>query len=200
MLLGQFQTVGRDLFNRGLVASHSGNLSIRLGDRLCITHRGSMLGNLQAQDLVETGVSKNDRATPFASSELCVHRMIYQKTTASAIVHAHPPYSVALSFGLPEIVPCDTEGRQLTPSVPVIACSMDTLKPGGLAEEISEALKQSRVVLVRGHGTFAVGQLMEEAYHYTTSLEESCRILYLLKAMGCANAPVAPAVPTITKV
>lgn len=193
MILGQFQTVGRDLFNRGLVASHSGNLSIRLGDRLCITHRGSMLGNLQAQDLVETGIWKNDRATPFASSELCVHRMIYQKTTASAIVHAHAPYSVALSFGMPAIVPCDMEGRMYTPSVPVVAAGPDALKPGGLADEISEALKTNRVVLVRGHGTFAVGQLLEEAYHYTTSFEESCRVLYLLKAMG--SPMVATPVP-----
>jgi L-fuculose-phosphate aldolase len=36
---------------------------------------------------------------------------------------------------------------------------------------------------VRGHGSFAAGQLLEEAYHYTTTLEESCRLLYLLKAL-----------------
>jgi len=46
MILSQFQTVGRDLFSQGLVSSHGGNLSIRLGDRLIITRRGSMLGNL----------------------------------------------------------------------------------------------------------------------------------------------------------
>ena len=47
MILSQFQTVGRDLFTRGLVSSHSGNLSIRLGDRLIITRRGCRLGCLE---------------------------------------------------------------------------------------------------------------------------------------------------------
>jgi len=39
------------------------------------------------------------------------------------------------------------------------------------------------VVLVRGHGTFAASQLLEEAYYYTVVLEQSCRLLYLLKAL-----------------
>ncbi len=34
MILSQFQTIGRDLFARGLVSSTSGNLSIRLGNRI----------------------------------------------------------------------------------------------------------------------------------------------------------------------
>ena len=86
MILSQFQTVGRDLFARGLVASHSGNLSIRLGDRMIITRRGTMLSCLQESDLIETGITKNDRFTPLASTELPVHRAIYQETSASANV------------------------------------------------------------------------------------------------------------------
>jgi len=192
MILSQFQTVGRDLFTSGLVSSHSGNLSIRLGERLCITHRQSMLGNLQQQDLVETGVTRNDRCTPWASTELFVHRTIYQRTPAQAVAHAHPPYTVALSFNQTEIVPSDMEGRLLLPRVPVLVPDAANFKPGGLAEQIAEALKESRIVVVRGHGTFATGQLLEEAYHYTTTLEESCRLLYLLRSLG---TPVVPAPP-----
>jgi len=58
-----------------------------------------------------------------------------------------------------------------------------TVKPGELAEEIAQALKEYKVILVRGHGSFAVGQLLEEAYYYTTTLEESCHLLYLLKTL-----------------
>jgi L-fuculose-phosphate aldolase len=57
------------------------------------------------------------------------------------------------------------------------------VKAGDLAEEIAEALKQYKVVLVQGHGSFAASQLLEEAYYYTTVLEQSCRLLYLLKAL-----------------
>lgn len=183
MIISQFQAIGQNLFARGLISSHSGNLSIRLGDRLFITHRNSMLGCLKEQDLVETGISKNDRATPFASTELTVHRYVYKQTPASAIVHAHPPYTVTLSFTERQLVPCDVEGQLLLGKVPVLG--WDTVvKPGELAEEISEALKEHKIVVVRGHGSFAAGQLLEEAYHYTTTLEESCRLLYLLKTLG----------------
>ena len=185
MFVSQFQVVGHDLCMRGLVSSHSGNLSIKLGERLVITHRGSMLGCLEQQDLVETGVDKNDRFTPLASTELAVHRAIYKQTSASAIVHAHPAHAVALSFSEQEIIPCDVEGNLLLPKVPVLGWGM-AIKPGAFAQEIAEALRKYRVVVIRGHGSFAIGQILEEAYHYTTALEESCRLLYLLKTMQIA--------------
>ena len=161
MILSQFQTVGRDLFARGLVSSHSGNLSIRLGDRLIITRRGCMLGCLQEHDLIETGVNKNDRSTPLASTELAVHRAIYRVTPASAIVHAHPPYTVALSLTETEVVPNCAESLAKVGQVPVIGWHMD-VKPGRLADIIAQALTQRRIVAVHGHGSFAIGQLLEE--------------------------------------
>jgi L-fuculose-phosphate aldolase len=56
-------------------------------------------------------------------------------------------------------------------------------KPGELAGEIARLMGEYRVVLVRGHGTFAASQLLEEAYYYTVVFEQSCRLLYLLKAL-----------------
>jgi len=122
MILAQFQAVGRALFTQGLVSSHSGNLSIRLGDRLIITRRGSMLGCLQEADLIETGISKNDRSTPLASDELAVHRAIYQETPAQAIVHAHPSHAVALSLVDEKIAPSDTEGLSVMAVSPLVNC------------------------------------------------------------------------------
>ncbi len=182
MLISQFQTVGQDLCARGLVSSHGGNLSIKLGERLCITHRSSMLARLEEHDLVETGINRNDRFTPLASTELAVHRAIYKVTRASAVVHAHPPHAVALSFSEQEITPCDVEGSLLLSKVPVLGWETNS-KREELAEEIAQALTTHKIVVVRCHGTFAAAQLLEEAYHYTTTLEESCRLLYLLKAM-----------------
>lgn len=181
-MLSQFRAVGHALFTQKLVSSHSGNLSIRQGDRLLITHRGSGLGSIKEVDLVETGIARNSRATPLASSELAVHRAIYKSTAALAIVHAHPPYAVALSFAEEEIIPCDIEGRSLLPRVLILGKEI-MAKAGELGDEIAEALTQCRVVLVKGHGSFAIGQLLEEAYYYTGVLEESCRLLYLLKAL-----------------
>ena len=188
MILSQFQTVGRDLFTKGLVSSHSGNLSLRLGERLIITRRGSRLNCLDENDLIETGLNKNDRNTPLASVELAVHRAIYRETQAQAIVHAHPPHAVALSLTETEIVPIDTEGQSIMEKVPVLGWDQK-VKPGSFGEEIARALKKSRVVLVHGHGTFAIGQLLEEAHNYTATLEESCQVICLLKSLRGESAP-----------
>jgi len=182
MILSQFQSIGHDLFTRGLVSSHGGNLSIRLGDRLIITRRGSRLGCLNEHDLIETGVSKNDRSTPLASVELVVHRAIYQETPALAIVHVHPPHAVALSLTETEIVPSGAEGLSMVGRVPVLGWHME-VRPGGLADIIAQALKQHRIVMVHGHGSFAIGQLLEEAYNCTTALEESCQVTCLLRSL-----------------
>jgi len=181
-MLAQFQRVGSGLFAQGFVSSQSGNLSIRRDDHLLITQRQCALGSIGEADLVEVGVAKNTRATPLASSELTVHRCIYRKTPALAVVHAHPPYAVALSFMERHVVPCDMEGRSIAARVAVLGKGM-TAGPGELGEEIAAALRRCKVVLVEGHGTFAIGQLLEEAYYYTTAFEQSCRILYLLKGL-----------------
>jgi L-fuculose-phosphate aldolase len=189
-MLSQFQTIGQALFAQGLVSPQSGNLSVKLGERLVITHRGSALGFIQEGDLVETGINKNNRATPLASTELEVHRSIYKHTSALAVVHAHPPYAVALSFTEKEIVPADVEGQALLSSVPILCTDMEW-RPGELSDEIARLLVDHRVVLIRGHGTFAASQLLEEAYYYTVVLEQSCRLLYLLKALRVDPRSVA---------
>ena len=182
MILSQFQSVGQGLFTQGLVSSHSGNLSIRLGERLIITRRGSRLDCLTEHDLIETGINKNDRFTPLASSELPVHRAIYQETPALAIVHAHPPHAIALSLIETEIIPNGAEGVAMLGRVPVLGWHMD-VKPGGMADIISHSLKQCKLVIARGHGSFAIGQLLEEAHDYTTTIEESCRVICLLRSL-----------------
>ncbi|MBM2826136.1 MAG: AraD [Dehalococcoidia bacterium] len=181
MFLSQFQAVGYDLVVRGLT-SYSGNMSIRVGDHLIITRRGCMLSRLTDMDLIETGIDRNDRATPSASPEIAFHRAIYRATQAQAIVHAHPPTAVALSFIEDTIVPIDTEGKLSLGRVPVIGKDGNPdLK--ALVEEASESFCGHNSVIVRGHGSFAAGQLLEEAYQWTTTLEESCRVLWMLKML-----------------
>jgi len=187
MILSQFQTVGHDLFTRGVASSHSGNLSIRLGERIIITRRGSMLNCLQEHDLIETGISRNDRSTPLASPDLAIHRAIYRETQALAIVHAHPPHAIALSLTETEIVPSGAEGLSVVGTVPVVGWHME-VRPGGLADIIAQALKQHRIIMVHGHGSYAIGQLLEEAYNFTTILEESCQVLCLLRSLQVSTA------------
>lgn len=180
MISAQFQTVGRDLFARGLVSSNSGNLSIRLGDQIMITRRGCMLNCLNENDLIETGVIKNTRTTPLASTDLAIHRAIYRETQALAVVHAHPPHAVALSLTEKEIMPAG-EDFSLIGAVPVVGWS-DELEKECLADIVARELQQHHIIMVHNHGSFAIGQLLEEAYNLTTALEHSSQVYCLTKS------------------
>ncbi|MBI2917133.1 MAG: class II aldolase/adducin family protein [Chloroflexi bacterium] len=179
--LSGFRTVGRDLFLRGLVSSHSGNLSVLRGGSITITRHGSQLGHVGQADLVTVGLEEDPNAppsTPAPSMELPRHRAIYRATGAEAIVHAHPPHAVALSLLEKEIVPRDVEGAYLLRQVPVV-------EPGEVAKEgLAEALASHPIAMLRGHGSFAVGNSLEEALQWTTALEDSCLILLWLGGAG----------------
>lgn len=181
-MYSEFNQIGRDLFLQGLNSSHSGNMSVRLGDRLVITRRGSMLGNLKESDLIETGLSKNDSHITLASTEIGVHRAIYLNTPALAIVHAHPVYATALSLIEDEIIPIDSEGQYMLHKIPAVGFE-HTVGSAEVARVLPEYLKEYKIVMIRGHGSFAVGQLMEEAYQWTSSLENICKIIYLTRTL-----------------
>jgi len=181
-LLKAFQKIGRELFLQGLNNSHSGNLSIRQGDRIFITRRGSMLANLTEEDIIETGIEKNDSNITLASTEIIVHRAIYQNTSALAIVHCHPPYAIALSLIEDDIIPIDSEGCYLFRKVPVLK-SEYTIGSREVAKGASKILKKYRLLMIKGHGCIAIGQLLEEAYQWASSLEHSSKIIYITRTM-----------------
>ena len=182
-ILETFQWVGRDLYHLGLITSHAGNMSLRDGERLWITRTGSMLGHLGPDDLVETALSPRESPHPRASMELPVHLAIYRATEAKAILHAHPPSAVALSLLDEAIVPADSEGGHILGTVPVIA-AVEVVASLEVAERASSLLQAHRAVLVRGHGSFAVGEGLEDALRTTTTLEASAKILLLARGAG----------------
>ena len=182
-VLEQFQRIGRDLFVAGLISSHGGNMSVRQGDRILITRRGSMLARLEERDLIDIGLEENDANVTLASTEIVVHRAIYQQTSALAIVHTHPPYAIAQSLVKDEIVPVDSEGSYLLHKVPVVAAQL-TAGSAEVAKRVPRLLKEYDLVMLRGHGPFAIGHLLEEAYQLTSVLEMACRILTISEGMG----------------
>ena len=178
-----FREIGRDMFTSNLISSHGGNLSIRLGDRLVIKRRGAMLGNLKPHDLIETRLDKNDSGVALASSELLIHRTIYLNTPALAIVHCHPRTAIAFSLSRDELVPIDNEASYLLKKVPVVTEEFASGTPE-MANKVSNALKNYKIIMLRGHGSFATGQTLDEAFHWSSTLEESCQIALTVKLIG----------------
>lgn len=178
-----FREIGRDLFVSNMTSSHGGNLSVRFGDRVIIKRRGAMLGNLKPHDLIETRLEKNDSGVALASTELLVHRAIYKNTPALAICHCHPRTAIAFSLSRDELVPIDNEASYLLKKVPVITEEFPSGTPE-MANKVASALQDYKIIMLRGHGSFAIGQTLDEAFHWSSTLEESCQIELAVKQIN----------------
>jgi len=182
-LYEEFRYIGRDILLTGLTSSHGGNMSVRVGDRIIIKRRGAQLGQLKITDFVETGMHVHDSGIMRASTELIVHRAIYEQTSALAVIHCHPRTAIVLSLSRDEIIPIDNEGSYLLRKIPVVTVEMASGSKE-MATKVSEALKGYKIIMQRGHGCFAIGQTLEEAYHWVSALEEVCDIILEHKIMG----------------
>jgi len=166
---------GELLHKEGLVDARAGNLSVRVDDRVFITRTGANLGTLSPEDIVELPLHEKHILEERASSEWIVHREIYLQTHHKAVVHAHPLYTVLISMQWDRIEPRDSEGRAILGFVEVIPDY-----PSGsplLAQAVAQALKTSKIAVVKGHGVFSAGKDPLEAYTLTSILERSCRLL-----------------------
>lgn len=176
MLANEFKRIGDRLFSEHLVGGNFGNISIRHGELgFFIKRTGTYLDVATEPILV---MLEGD--APFgASSEYRVHREVYKKTPHLAIVHAHPVAAVALSLVRNEVLPEDSEGKMFCPVIPVVGG-----EPGSqeIADNVAAALTNNRLVIVRGHGTFATGKTLDEAYQLTSLCEHACRVLAIKQA------------------
>ena len=175
-LLEEFQQVGRDLYAAGLVSSHGGNVGVRQGEGLIITSHGSPLGHLAEGDLVEVMPESQPKVEP--SVNLALHQTIYASVSqAKAVVHANPRHAIALSLVEKEIRPQDVEDQHYLAPVPVVP------RGENVAHALASALRQHRIAVVAGHGSYACGESLWQALQWTSVLEESAEVLWLLRAL-----------------
>ena len=173
-LISEFSFIGQCLMNEHLIGGNFGNMSVRAKKGFYITPTGSFLNDTKSVVYVPL----QGDAPKQASSEYRVHRDIYIKTNAQAIVHVHPPYAVSASLlsSSKSLTPIDSEGEMFAPTIPIV-----TGEPGtqNLATRVSDALIHAPSCIAVGHGTFSIGKTLEEAYILSSLIEHSCTVLIL---------------------
>ena len=53
-----------------------------------------------------------------------------------------------------------------------------------VAEKLPPLLQNYKAAMVRGRGSFAVGQMLEEAFQWTSSLEPACKTPHLSRLLS----------------
>ncbi|ASN19997.1 aldolase [Arthrobacter sp. YN] len=177
--------LGAALYDRGLTPGRTGNLSIRVGDKIMITPTNACLGRLDPDRLAITSLDGEHIAGDKPSKELVLHQALYQNhPTCAAVAHLHSTSAVAVSC-LPDL---DVEDAlpPLTPyyvmragRLPVV----DYAAPGSTAlqEAVARASERSRAVLLRHHGTLATAATLDGAVDAVEEIEETARLHLLLE-------------------
>ncbi|MGH7843713.1 MAG: class II aldolase/adducin family protein [Candidatus Binatia bacterium] len=183
---------GARLFERRLVSGWGGNVSCRVGkERILITGQHAPLGFLAPEDLVlvDTG-GHAIRQGRQPSSETALHLAVYGNTEAQAVIHAHPPQVLVFSLSHDHFVPLSFEEKYTLGQVAVVPQDTPTVTQ---PEAVVGELRLRPIVILKGHGTVAMGKDLKEAFLLTDLLEEAvhCQLLKSGKDVGdAAPAPV----------
>ena len=167
----------------GLNDSHSGNGSVRAGDEAWVTPTGAPAERLRPDELVACRLpdSIGDRASLDARLHLAVYG---ENSEAGAVLHAHNPHVIAMTLDGRPFVPLDEEGRLYFGEVPVISLDRDDYWSAHREEapaRVARTLASHPACVLRGHGVYASGRTLDEAYKWLCSLEHSARIAWLAR-------------------
>lgn len=180
---------GRSLFERGLTAGSSGNISVRLKDGGWLTTpTNSSLGFLDPGRLSRLDADGRLISGDKPTKELPLHTALYAtREDAGAIVHLHSTHSVAVSM-LPDVNPSDVLPPLTAYYVMRVGRTalVPYYRPGdpGVADAIRGLAGKYTSVLLANHGPVVAGKDLEAAVYATEELEETAKLRLLLHGLN----------------
>ena len=178
--------IGASLFDRGLTAGSSGNISVRLPDGgWLMTPTNASLGNLDPVRLAQFDAAGQHLSGDPPTKEAFLHFAMYgERASAGAVVHLHSTHATAVSI-LRDVDPGDVMpaltayyimrvGR--LPLVPYFA-------PGDpdLAHAVRRMAGAHHAMLLANHGPVVAGTSLADAQYATEELEETAKLFLLLQ-------------------
>ncbi|MBU0492026.1 MAG: class II aldolase/adducin family protein [Chloroflexi bacterium] len=191
--------VCRLLHEHGWVPATDGNVSARLApDRILVTPNGLSKGFVTAEDLVVVDMAGRPQPSPLygsnrrrPTSELPLHLEVYRRRPdANAVVHAHPPTSIALSIAGIPIARC------MLPEVLVNLGTIPTTEyamPGSPEGPgvMGHLVERHDALVLQRHGSVTVGRDLMDAYLKTEKVEHAAEVTFLVAQLG-SPAPLPP--------
>ncbi len=180
---------GRSLFDRGLTAGSSGNISVRLSDGGWLTTpTNSSLGFLDPGRLSRLDSDGRLASGDAPTKELPLHTALYEtRKDAGAIVHLHSTHSVAVSM-LPDIDPANALPPMTAYYVMKVGRTalVPYYRPGDSAvvDAIRGLAGRYSAVLLANHGPVVAGRDLEAAVYATEELEETAKLRLLLHGLN----------------
>ena len=183
----QIADFGRSIFERGLTAGSSGNISLRLDDGWLLTPTNASLGRLDPARIAKLDWQGQLMAGDPPSKEAFLHRAMYEERAgAGAIVHLHSTHAAAVSClqnlddddCLPPLTAYFVMKIGRLPLIPYY-------RPGdpALGTAIRGLAGKHCAVLLANHGPVVSGSTLEAAVYATEELEETAKLFLLLQGL-----------------
>ncbi len=180
--------IGRLLWQKDLATGLNGNISVRVdGKTILLTAHATCLGFLKEEDLLLMDLEGNVIGQGKASTEKLLHTSIYKGfAETTAVVHTHTAYTNGFFTVHKMLVPSTFETKFYLGEVKGIEQSTPSVTD---AKPVVEALKGNNIVVLRQHGTVAMGKSLFDCFLLIQGLEEAVKIdmvsqIYKMKAGG----------------
>jgi L-fuculose-phosphate aldolase len=184
----QICEIGKRIYNRGMVASNDGNISVKISDNefLC-TPTGVSKGFMTPEYICKVDANgKVIQANPGfkPSSEIKMHMRVYkERPDVKSVVHAHPMYATSFAIaGIPLTEPIMPEAVIALGCVPI--AEYGTPSTEEIPDAVSKYLQYYDAVLLANHGALAFSDSLLNAYHKMESVEFYAQLLYQAKVLG----------------
>ena len=173
------------LDQKGWVANHDGNVSLRFDDYLLATPTAISKADMEPALVLTLDMEGNKLegiGKPF--SEIKLHLAAYRaRADVNAVVHAHSPFAMARGMVGGDFF---VQVPEAVVSIGAVIPVLPYVKTGAKENEtlIQQALVGSDVVMMAGNGVLAVGRDVQEAYLRMELLEHLLKIDYYARTMG----------------
>lgn len=180
--------LAKSLFDRGLTAGSSGNISARTeSGGLLVSPTGSTFGNLDPARLARFDEIGRQISGDPPTKEMNLHAAFYEtRSSAGAVVHLHSSHSVARSL-LPDVDP-----DNFLP--PITAYSIMRLgkvkmlpyfRPGdpAMGDAVRGLAGKRSAVMLAAHGPVVAAKDLEAACFAIEELEETSKLTMLLRGV-----------------
>ena len=184
----QICEIGKRIYNKGMVASNDGNISVKINDNefLC-TPTGVSKGFMTPEYICK--VDANGKVLQAyagfkPSSEIKMHMRVYkERPDVNSVVHAHPLYATSFAIaGIPLTEPIMPEAVIALGCVPI--AEYGTPSTEEIPDAVSKYLPYFDAVLLENHGALTFSDSLLNAYHKMESVEFYARLLYQSKMLG----------------
>jgi L-fuculose-phosphate aldolase len=184
----QICEIGKRIYNKGMVASNDGNISVKIGENefLC-TPTGVSKGFMTPEYICKVdrdGKVLQANAGFKPSSEIKMHMRVYkERPDVQSVVHAHPLYATSFAIaGIPLTEPIMPEAVIALGCVPI--AEYGTPSTEEIPDAVSKYLQHYDAVLLANHGALSFSDSLLSAYHKMESLEFYAQLLYQSKVLG----------------